>query len=242
VGAACGLDKGVGKAWNRGYKPLPHKRKKEVTKMFRKELLRFEFLNGAPDTPSSMVPSSKGGILLKRKSSGFTLVELMVVIGMVVVLFSLAVPSFTAMIENTKVTIQTNELVSAFNLARSEAIKRGVRVTVCKSANGTACTNAGDWAQGWIVFEDTDNDATVDVAPAEDILRVRGAIRINGELDTSLTLAGAGDVANYVSYLGDGASYTTAGALQSGTISLRSRGPGIDIQLLAGRVRSESAT
>ena len=209
-------------------------------KMVHKQLLRFCFLSGARDAPAIMAPSSTGGKLPERKSSGFTLVELMVVIGMVVLLFSLAVPSFTAMIENTKVTIQTNELVSALNLARSEAIKRGARVTVCKSADGAACTNAGDWTQGWLVFVDTANNATV-VNPATDIIRVRGAILVGGAVDNSLTLAGDANVANYISYLSDGASYTIPPvALQSGTVSLRSRGPGIDIVLTAGRIRSES--
>ncbi|MEA3277713.1 MAG: GspH/FimT family protein, partial [Pseudomonadota bacterium] len=105
-----------------------------------------------------------------------------------------------------------NELVSTLNLARSEAIKRGDRITVCKSADGAACTGSGGWDQGWIVFVDSDSDAVVDAG--EEVLSV------NGALDPPLTMIGNGNVANYVSFVHDGTTQTTSGALQMGTVTL----------------------
>ena len=50
------------------------------------------------------------------------------------------------------------QLVGALNMARSEAIKRGVRVTLCKSADPDAttpaCAPGAAWNQGWLVFVD----------------------------------------------------------------------------------------
>jgi len=97
-----------------------------------------------------------------RITAGFTLIELLVTVAMMAIVLALGVPSFTELIKNNRLTTATNELVTALNLARSEAIKRGVRVTVCKSADGSSCTTSGDWAQGWIVFTDLDGDGSLD--------------------------------------------------------------------------------
>ena len=93
---------------------------------------------------------------------GFTLIELIITMVVAGVLLAVAIPSFTAMIKNNRLATSANAFVTAANIARSEAIKRGVRVTVCKSADGASCTTSDDWDQGWIVFADLDNNATVD--------------------------------------------------------------------------------
>jgi type IV fimbrial biogenesis protein FimT len=102
-------------------------------------------------------------------------------------------------------TTSTNKFVTAANLARSEAIKRGVRVTICKSNNGAACTNANNWDQGWIVFTDENNNAAYNNA-TETLLRVA-----NG-LGNNLTLIGSANVANFLSYVASGQSTLGVGA------------------------------
>ncbi len=99
---------------------------------------------------------------MRIAASGFTLIELLVTVAMMVIVLTLGVPSFKELIQNNRLTAATNELVTALNLARSEAIKRGRRVTVCKSADGSTCTNSGDWKQGWIVFTDLDGDGSLE--------------------------------------------------------------------------------
>lgn len=103
--------------------------------------------------------------------SGFTLVELMITLVLVAILATIGVPSFTNFIANNRLTVHANELVSALNLARSESIKRNLRVTVCRSANGTGC--GGTWNDGWIVFVDEGTAATVD--GDDEILRVHSS-------------------------------------------------------------------
>lgn len=84
--------------------------------------------------------------------AGFTLVELMVTVAVAAVLLAVAVPSFTQMIVSGRLTTQSNDMLAAINLARSEAIKRNASVTLCRAAaNATTCaTTAGVW-QNWIV-------------------------------------------------------------------------------------------
>lgn len=116
------------------------------------------------------------------------------------VLVTVAIPSFQTTIQNNRLIAQNNDFLTALMLARSEAVKRGVSTTVCKSTDLTACTAANNWEQGWIVFVDTDSDGVKDAG--EDILRTHAALGITGT-----TLKGtAGDYDEYISYRGDGVS------------------------------------
>lgn len=69
---------------------------------------------------------------------GFTLLELMVTVAVLAILVTVGVPSFQTLIQNNRVTTQTNELVTALNAGRTEAVKRGrnVQVAVAPATNG----------------------------------------------------------------------------------------------------------
>lgn len=96
------------------------------------------------------------------KNSGFTLVELMVTLAVAAILATVALPGFTSLIQTNRVTTQTNELVASLNLARSEAIRRGLPVTV------TAIDN--NFANGWNIHFEGENGANT-------VLRTHPAMR-----------------------------------------------------------------
>lgn len=104
---------------------------------------------------------------------GFTAIELLIVITILAVLTAMAVPSFGPMIERWRTNQAVNNITSTIYVARSEAIKRGGRVSVRKIANGTdGCTfapNIAEWSCGWIIFVDTDEDGNLDAG--EEILQ-----------------------------------------------------------------------
>ncbi|MEN8206690.1 MAG: GspH/FimT family protein [Pseudomonadota bacterium] len=90
-----------------------------------------------------------------EREKGFTLIELLITIIIISILLATGVPAFLDFIKNNRLTAQTNEFVTAIQLARSEAVKRGTNTIVCASINGTSCSdNKNDWSKGWIVFSD----------------------------------------------------------------------------------------
>ena len=74
-------------------------------------------------------------------------------------------------------TAAANQLMGHLSLARSEAIKRNGRVTLCKSRDGAACTDDSAWQEGWLVFADDNKNHQLDVG--ETILYVQEVLSGN---------------------------------------------------------------
>lgn len=87
----------------------------------------------------------------EKIQSGFTLIELMVVVAMVAIIAALATPSWNAMIVNNRIRAAVNDWTQSFYFARSEAVRQNIPVTICASSNGTSCTASG-YEVGWIVI------------------------------------------------------------------------------------------
>lgn len=98
-----------------------------------------------------------------RKKKGFTLIEAMVTVAVAGILLSIAVPSFSKMIERNRISSATNEFISAMMLTRSEAVTRTIPVSLCASDTGISCDGTLDnYAKGWVVFSDCDGDGAID--------------------------------------------------------------------------------
>jgi type IV fimbrial biogenesis protein FimT len=99
--------------------------------------------------------------------SGFTLVEVLVVLAIVAILAGLAMPGFGRTLERYRLRDAEESLRSALYAARSEAIRRGGRVTL-RRASGGGCTPASDqdWSCGWTLFADTDGNGQHDPGEA----------------------------------------------------------------------------
>lgn len=106
---------------------------------------------------------------MKSLQKGITLIEAMITIALISIIALIAVPNFQSFFENSRVRTATNGFISATQLARSEAIKRGVNVIVCRRNNtGSACDNNSDWTNGWLVIT---TDATPEVIQVWEPLR-----------------------------------------------------------------------
>ena len=147
-----------------------------------------------------------------RRSCGMTFVELLVVVAIIAVMLTLALPSFNTLLTGSRFSSYANSYHTDLHLARNEAIRRNARVVLCKSTDGENCATSGRWDQGWIVFHDANNNAQTDIG--EEILRV------NEGMPANWVLSGNTPVANYISYSPMGGARLKTGAFQAGTLTL----------------------
>ena len=148
----------------------------------------------------------------QRPAPGWTLLESLLVLMLVGVLLSLGAAAWAPVRQKYQLQAQAEDLLSAVLLARSEALKRGVRVTACVSSDGLHCQDSGEWTQGWMLFEDADGNALR--AETESLIAVHAA------MPEGVQATGNGTMARYVSYGPNGRSLTVTGAYQFATITL----------------------
>lgn len=135
---------------------------------------------------------------LLAKNSGFTLIELMVTLAVAAIVLTIGIPSFQELVNNNRLTTGTNQLVTALNLARSEAVKRGVQVTVRRKGITTQ-----RWELGWDVFADSNGDGNQDTG---DIL-----IRTFDRFPIGYTLKTGSNLADWIAFLPTGLSKGSGG-------------------------------
>ena len=121
-------------------------------------------------------PHAKHPQKLAAKCAGYSLIELLISVTVLVALSGMAIPSFAGMIARNKIITQTNELFGALYLARSHAVAKQKNVHVCpiKSDENTRCSENFDfnanWTNGWLVFADNNRNANLD--ENDEILRI----------------------------------------------------------------------
>lgn len=98
---------------------------------------------------------------------GFTLYELMIVVGIAGLLIGLGAPGLSQFVRSNQMTSAANDLLAAIHLARAESVKRRLPTEMCFTQDPTAATPVcnGTGMQGWVVWVD---DANPDVANAND--------------------------------------------------------------------------
>ena len=92
--------------------------------------------------------SHRGIAKASQRAAGFTLVELLTVVAILVVLAVLAGPAFSELTAQQRVQVAASDLFTSLLRARSEAIKQNTDVTL---------TPVGTWNAGWAVAADGTN-------------------------------------------------------------------------------------
>ncbi len=141
---------------------------------------------------------------------GFTLIELMVTIAILVILAAVATPSLVTFQRSAELTSITNQLVAALNAARGEGMKRNMPSMI------TPTNGDNDWSKGWRVFVDSNFNGTYD---STDILMLEQA-----PPPEYITIIGNGTSAeaqSYIMYDGSGFSKTKEGGFGASTLQIK---------------------
>lgn len=94
---------------------------------------------------------------------GFTLIETLITISVLVVLSTIAMPIFNSIIQSNATASETNSFISYVMLARQEAVNRGSPVIMCsKKEVRRECSSSDRWDAGWLLFEDSNLNNTFD--------------------------------------------------------------------------------
>lgn len=88
---------------------------------------------------------------------GFTLLEALAALGILAIIMTLAMPFYQDTLRNQQLSDAANNVVTALQLARAEALKRQTRVAVCAHAR-SLCAPSSVWNEGWVVAVDDNRD------------------------------------------------------------------------------------
>lgn len=120
------------------------------------------------------------------KIKAFTIIELLTVVTIFGILAALTAPSFANIIKDNRMTTQYNDLLASLSFARSEAARRGLPVSVCKSSDQSSCGgNAVDWNDGWIIFVDDNGTADGILNGGEELVRAHDSLDSDNTLNYS---------------------------------------------------------
>ena len=140
----------------------------------------------------------------------------MSILAVVSILLTVGLPLLNVFFESNRMISNTNDIVAGLNLARSEAIKQQIRITMCQSSDQMACTGTGQWEDGWIVFQDPNGNVTVD--GGERILRLNAGVSGNQVTVRSNDVTNL--ITNSVSFTSRGLPKALNGGVQTGTFRI----------------------
>ena len=143
---------------------------------------------------------------LNSKGHGFSLIETLVVIALLAIFAVFAIPMFSDLTQNNRMRAQVSNLVGQFAQARTEAMRRGFRVTMCPGTESGCSGN--QWENGLIAFVDIDADGVRD--SGEEIILVGAALTGNNTMRSD-------QFSTFISFRYDGASTAVDGSANPGS-------------------------
>jgi type IV fimbrial biogenesis protein FimT len=146
-----------------------------------------------------------------------------------------ALPAFGGWIAAYQLSNHARHLAETITCVRTEAMRRGQRVNLCKSPDLLRCADTGSWGSGFIVHVDADRDGQIDDGETR--------LASDGPAPPGITVQANRPLDAYVSFTDHGHARMLDGALQMGTFVVCRRGQQARNVVLSagGRVRVETA-
>jgi type IV fimbrial biogenesis protein FimT len=96
--------------------------------------------------------------VIMKRVDGFNLIELLIAICLLAIIVSLAWPSFGQASARTHLGSAESTVFASINNATNDSFLRGQRLVMCPSDTSRMCISGHEWSQGWIVFEDNNEN------------------------------------------------------------------------------------
>jgi type IV fimbrial biogenesis protein FimT len=126
---------------------------------------------------------------MNAKQAGFTLLELMLTVALLAVVIGFGLPNMQEFVRNARMSTAANDIITDFNYARSEAVKRRVPITLCKSQDGAACdTDDADPFSRWVIYVDDADPALVEGTDGDGVIDAGEVILRDRVLPDSITV------------------------------------------------------
>lgn len=96
------------------------------------------------------------------KNKGLTLLELLIAVSIAAILATVAVPSMQSLIADARLSSAVSIHSSLLTFARSTAVDRNEKVTLCPTADSIQCGQANTWNSGVMAFTDRNGNSRRD--------------------------------------------------------------------------------
>jgi len=167
---------------------------------------------------------------MTAQRGGFSLAELLMTIAVMAVVLSVALPNLRQLLRDQQLKAAVNDLFSAINLARSQAIARGARVELAPAG-----PDGADWSRGWVVFVDKDGDRRP--GSGDEVIAAHGPLA-DGIAVATVFSSQQGSAYFAYNGAGRGCTDTSSAAARWGTLSLLRDGQVRRIKInMLGRAR-----
>ncbi|AOW76388.1 hypothetical protein A3Q34_05660 [Colwellia sp. PAMC 20917] len=135
---------------------------------------------------------------LSFKIMGFTLIETLITLAILIILTAIAIPTFADLRIRIRVDNEITALHRLLLLTRNHAVNQERFVTVCPLTPSGQCSN--EWHKTLTVFYDDNKNKALDASSAEVIIKIKLAIKSGDKLQyaqgrTALIYAPSGRLA-----------------------------------------------
>jgi prepilin-type N-terminal cleavage/methylation domain-containing protein len=157
-----------------------------------------------------------------HRIQGFTLIELMIALGLLAILTTMALPQFEQLILDRRLKSTTDLFYSQILSTRTEAIKRGGTVIMCRTGDPLDLADGNDtpecvndiypsgaslpsksWSYGWLAYATKDGfNGERNFTPGDDDVLLSVSDSVISDVNVTITSNNIGN--SWLTYQGDG--------------------------------------
>lgn len=111
-------------------------------------------------SPVELAPQPERQEMKRQNQEAFSLIELLISLGILVIALSIAAPKLSDLIENQRHSAHVNQMIRALSFARTMAITNKTMVSIC--AGKIYCVEGSQWQSHFIIFIDRNRNGRLE--------------------------------------------------------------------------------